>query len=156
MDYTFEQFLIEGANREAHAAAYCVASAPGESYNPLWIHGESGIGKTHLLGAIERELKAYYPGKKISHISLLDVAALQQYPDDSHVLLLDDAEALYHLPTAFEMVNELMLAALSEERQVVVAGRYSYSYLHRKQCDHPMLHVPTWLEVGMRGSEFLC
>ena len=51
-DYTFDKFIVGSSNKFAHAAAKAVADNPGQSYNPLLIHGESGLGKTHLLYAI--------------------------------------------------------------------------------------------------------
>jgi chromosomal replication initiator protein len=59
---TFEQFVIGDCNRLAHAAALTVAEMPGQAYNPLFIYGPPGVGKTHLLGAIATLMLAHQPG----------------------------------------------------------------------------------------------
>ena len=63
--YTFENFVVGNANRFAHAAALAVAESPAEAYNPLFIYGPSGLGKTHLLTAISHEMKKRNPELKI-------------------------------------------------------------------------------------------
>lgn len=68
-DYTFDNFIIGSSNRFAHAAALNVAEHPGEVYNPLFIYGHSGLGKTHLLSAIMNKIKDEHPNFKIIYTS---------------------------------------------------------------------------------------
>ena len=66
-EYTFDRFVIGAGNRLAHAAALTVAEAPGESYNPLFLHGPPGLGKTHLLTAIANYLAASAPSLTVRY-----------------------------------------------------------------------------------------
>lgn len=68
-DYTFDNFIIGPSNKFAHAAAINVAAKPGKTYNPLFIYGHSGLGKTHLLMAIMNEIKARDPKTDIIYTS---------------------------------------------------------------------------------------
>ena len=67
-DYTFERFVVGSSNKFAHAAARAVADNPGQSYNPLFIYGESGLGKTHLLYAIAHTIHDTHPDYKVVYI----------------------------------------------------------------------------------------
>jgi chromosomal replication initiator protein len=67
--YNFESFVIGPSNRFAHAAALSVAERPGGSYNPLFIYGAAGLGKTHLLRAIESYVNDVYPRMKVGYVS---------------------------------------------------------------------------------------
>jgi chromosomal replication initiator protein len=67
--YTFETFVIGSSNRFAHAAATAVAEAPAKAYNPLFIYGDSGLGKTHLLHAIGHYTQSLYQGVRVRYVS---------------------------------------------------------------------------------------
>jgi chromosomal replication initiator protein len=67
--YQFETFVIGSSNRFAHAAAVAVAEAPAKAYNPLFIYGESGLGKTHLLHAIGHATQQMFHGSRVRYVS---------------------------------------------------------------------------------------
>ena len=68
-NYTFDNFIIGPSNRFAHAAALNVAHSPGKAYNPLFIYGHSGLGKTHLLCAIMNQVREDRPNANIIYTS---------------------------------------------------------------------------------------
>ena len=67
--YTFDTFVVGESNRFAFAAAQAVAAKPGKNYNPLFLHGDSGLGKTHLLHAIAHEVMQRQPGVRVAIVS---------------------------------------------------------------------------------------
>jgi chromosomal replication initiator protein len=67
--YTFDDFVIGASNRFAHAAALSVAESPARSYNPLFIYGPAGLGKTHLLHAIGHHVRALFTSKRVRYVS---------------------------------------------------------------------------------------
>ncbi len=105
--YTFDQFVIGRGNHFAHAAALTVAELPGQAYNPLFIHGRPGIGKTHLLHAIGNFITLYGSGLRVrcataeeftsefvSAVRSRDTRQFKQRFRDVDVLLLDDVQFL--------------------------------------------------------------
>ena len=67
--YTFETFVIASSNRFAHAAAQSVAESPARSYNPLFIYGDAGLGKTHLLHAIGNYVLENFSGRNVRYVT---------------------------------------------------------------------------------------
>ena len=105
--YTFDTFVIGTSNRFAHAAAVAVAEQPAKAYNPLFIYGGSGLGKTHLLHAIGHYTKTLFNGTHVRYISSEEftnefinsirddkAASFQRRYRDIDVLLVDDIQFL--------------------------------------------------------------
>jgi chromosomal replication initiator protein len=105
--YTFDQFVICDGNRLAHAAALAVAELPGQAYNPLFIHGKPGLGKTHLLHAVGNYVQSYGGGLTVRYATVEEftsgfVRAIRtgegrSFRDDfraADVLLIDDIQFL--------------------------------------------------------------
>jgi chromosomal replication initiator protein len=105
--YTFDTFVIGTSNRFAHAAALSVAETPAKSYNPLFIHGEAGLGKTHLLHAIGHYVREHYGDHMVRYVStetfmneFIDAirtnttSAFKRRYRECDVLLVDDIQFL--------------------------------------------------------------
>ncbi len=103
--FIFETFVAASSNRLAHAAAQAVAETPGRSYNPLFIYGDSGLGKTHLLHAIGNYVTENYPRRKVLYVTtetfmndFVDslrtstTLAFKRRYRDCDVLLIDDVQ----------------------------------------------------------------
>ena len=121
---TFDTFVVGPSNRFAHAAAIAVATNPGKTYNPLFIYGHSGLGKTHLLNAISNEIKKNNPAANIvstkgetftneliEHIKFSKMDLFHDKYRTSDVLLVDDIQFIGGKETTqeefFHTFNEL-------------------------------------------------
>jgi chromosomal replication initiator protein len=106
-NYTFARFVIGAGNRVAHAAALAVAETPSEAYNPLFLHGPPGLGKTHLLGAIANYLRINAAGLSVRYttaegftnefVGALRASGVEEFKRryrDLDVLLVDDVQFL--------------------------------------------------------------
>lgn len=104
-EYTFDTFIVGSSNKFAHAAAQAVAATPGRAYNPLFIYGNSGLGKTHLINAIKNEIQAKNPSAKILYlrgeqftnelVKSLEAKKMPEFHDKYRsvdVLLMDDIQ----------------------------------------------------------------
>ncbi|MET0450919.1 MAG: chromosomal replication initiator protein DnaA [Mycobacterium sp.] len=87
--YTFDTFVIGASNRFAHAATLAIAEAPARAYNPLFIWGESGLGKTHLLHAAGNYAQRLFPGMRVKYVST------EEFTNDFINSLRDDRRASF-------------------------------------------------------------
>ncbi|MCB0924029.1 MAG: chromosomal replication initiator protein DnaA [Mycobacterium sp.] len=87
--YTFDTFIIGASNRFAHAAALAIAEAPARAYNPLFIWGESGLGKTHLLHAAGNYAQGLFPGMRVKYVST------EEFTNDFINSLRDDRKVAF-------------------------------------------------------------
>lgn len=87
--YTFETFVIGSSNRFAHAATLAISEAPARAYNPLFIWGESGLGKTHLLHAAGNYAQRLFPGMRVKYVST------EEFTNDFINSLRDDRKASF-------------------------------------------------------------
>ena len=135
-NYTFDKFIEGESNKFAKAACYAVATKPASGYNPLFIHGASGLGKTHLLYAIITKLKEDFPDKKIMFIpceqftnqmiECIAANAMQEFRDmfrTRDVLLIDDIQFIEGKPSTQEEMFHTINAMIDNCQIIFTSDR---------------------------------
>ena len=134
-DYTFERFIVGSSNKFAHAAAYAVAQRPAAENNPLFIYGNSGLGKTHLMYAIANVLRRTHPEFRIIYvkgedftnelITAIQKADVQSFRNKYRVvdlLLLDDVQFIAGKERTQEEFFHTFNALYEAKKQIVLTS----------------------------------
>src|SRR3954464_1205947 len=133
--YVFDTFVIGSSNRFAHAAAVAVAEAPAKAYNPLFIYGDSGLGKTHLLHAIGHYAQNLYPSVRVRYVNSEEftndfinsisegkAGAFQRRYREVDVLLIDDIQFLQGKEQTMEEFFHTFNTLHNANKQVVITS----------------------------------
>ncbi len=133
--YTFETFVVGSSNQFAHAAARAVAESPSRSYNPLFLYGPVGLGKTHLLHAIGHHVRTRHPGLKVQYLTaeqfvnqLINSLRFKSMPSfrerfrSIDVLLVDDIQFLANKERTQEEFFHTFNTLYTSQRQIILSS----------------------------------
>lgn len=165
-DRTFDNFVVGECNRESQAAALACAYNPGKYFNPLFIYGNSGLGKTHLLMAIGNYVKKNYPNKKVYYIESLKfvekvVKAIQDnridqfkhYMSTMDLLLMDDIQFLAGKERSHEVFFSIYNELVNNRKQICIASDRLPKEIKGLE-DRLISRFSSGLSVGIDSPEF--
>ncbi|MFQ6862292.1 MAG: chromosomal replication initiator protein DnaA [Beduini sp.] len=135
-NFTFDSFVVGSSNKIAHSACVAVSESPGKSvYNPLFIYGNSGLGKTHLINSVGNQVKKYHPEYKILYLSAVDF--VNEYVDSiktgnidyfqekyrlMDLLLIDDIQFLVGKEKSNEIFFHIFNNMTNNNKQIVITS----------------------------------
>lgn len=165
-NHTFDNFVVGDCNRESQAAALACAYEPGKFYNPLFIFGNSGLGKTHLLMAIGNFVKKTYPDRKVYYIESLKfvdkvvkaienhkINEFKQYMCSLDLLLVDDIQFLAGKEKSHEIFFSIYNELVSNRKQICIASDRQPKEIKGLE-DRLISRFSSGLTVGIDSPEF--
>ncbi len=165
-DRTFENFVVGDCNRESQAAALACAYNPGKYFNPLFIYGNSGLGKTHLLMSIGNYVQKSYPDKKVYYIESLKfvdkvvkaiqngkIDAFKRYMCTMDLLLVDDIQFLAGKEKSHEVFFSIYNELVNNRKQICIASDRQPREIKGLE-DRLISRFSSGLSVGIDSPEF--
>jgi chromosomal replication initiator protein len=168
IEYTFDNFIVGPSNKEAHSAALACAFNPGKFYSPLFIHGNSGLGKTHLLNAIGNYIKKYQPELKVLYTSGSEfvTAVVESITSKTEsienfkkrmfsldVLLIDDIQFIAGKEKSHEIFFHIFNELVNNKKQIVLTSDRDPSEIKGLE-ERLISRFSSGLTVGLDSPEF--
>jgi chromosomal replication initiator protein len=164
--YTFDSFIEGSSNKESRSAAIACAYMPGKFYNPLFIYGNSGLGKTHLLNSIGNYVLTHYPDKKVHYTTSTDFVSkvvssiknntIEDFKRDLlnvDVLLMDDVQFLAGKEKSHEIFFHIFNDLVNHKKQIVITSdRHPHEIKGLE--DRLISRFSSGLSVGVDSPEF--
>jgi chromosomal replication initiator protein len=164
--YTFDNFIVGPSNKESHSAALACAYNPGKFYNPLFIYGNSGLGKTHLLNAVGNYVKKTNSSKTVYYTSSSDFVSqvVQSIKDNTieefkrnlqslDVLLMDDVQFLAGKEKSHEIFFHVFNELVNTKKQIVITSDRHPTEIKGLE-DRLISRFSSGLSVGVDSPEF--